>query len=226
MNTTKRLMLGLGSVAAVLALGGLALFSGIGATRTAELVYMTDGPTFNDITDLTTASQAVAHVRVVGASTSHIIPFDPAVPRLAPARPAGGPKATAPQQTASIPTVPQSETGLLQTDFTVEVLDAVRGSGIHTGDRLVVTQLGGKAPDGSARATTENDPLLQVGDQEVLFLKHDAASGKFFTTGGGQGRFKVQANGTLSAVDHDSAIARIATGKPVSFLKNAVQAVR
>jgi len=58
-----------------------------------------------------------------------------------------------------------------------------------------------------------------------LFLNQDSATGKFFTTGGGQGRFKVQSNGTLSPVDVHSSLARIQTGKQVSSLKNAVQAV-
>ena len=95
-----------------------------------------------------------------------------------------------------------------------------------------MSQLGGtvaeRRPDGvlvnKLVANTEHDPLMQVGDEDLLFLNRDSASGKFFTTGGGLGRFKVQSNGTLMAVDHDSPIAKIANGKSVGFLKNAVSA--
>ena len=59
----KRVLLGLGSVAAVLAIGGAALLSGIGMTQRSEVLYMTDGPDYKDVTDLTKASAAVAHVR-------------------------------------------------------------------------------------------------------------------------------------------------------------------
>jgi hypothetical protein len=67
---------------------------------------------------------------------------------------------------------------------------------------------------------------MQIGDEELLFLNRDGGSGKFFTTGGGVGRFKVQSNGTVSAVDSHSQLARLQTGKPVNFLKNSVQGVR
>jgi hypothetical protein len=115
----------------------------------------------------------------------------------------------------------------------VEVLDNLRGSALKKGDRVVVSQLGGTIattrPDGVASeitvANAEHDALMQVGDEEVLFLNQDATSGKFFTTGGGAGRFKVQSNGTLTAVDHDSPVARQVNGKPSEFLKKAVQTV-
>jgi hypothetical protein len=97
----------------------------------------------------------------------------------------------------------------------------------------VVSQIGGKlasqGADGATRETivanAEHDPVMQVGDEELLFLNQDSANGKFFTTGGGQGRFKVQSNGTVSAVDSHSTLARIQTGKPISSLKNSVRSV-
>ena len=84
-------------------------------------------------------------------------------------------------------------------------------------------ELGG-TEDNGAVINTEHDALMQVGAQEVMFLKKDAQSGKFFTTGGGQGRFTVQSNGTLSPVDTHSAIARLTTGKPASFVTGAAKA--
>ena len=88
---------------------------------------------------------------------------------------------------------------------------------------IVVTQLGG-TEDNRAVINTEHDALMQVGAQELLFLRKDARSGKFFTTGGGQGRFTVHSNGLLTPVDTHSDIARLATGKPVNFVTGAAKA--
>ncbi len=233
MNMRKGLLLGLGSVAAVLAIGGAALFSGIGVTQQSEALYMTDGPDFQDVQDLTRASHAVAHVRIIAAGKSYLIPFDAAVTNVAPARKDDSAKGKLGQQTSGTPAKGLLQNGILQTDYTAEVLDSVRGAGIKKGQHIVVSQIGGKlasqGADGSSKdvivANVEHDPIMQVGDEEMLFLNQDSATGKFFTTGGGQGRFKVQSNGTLSAVDAHSNLARLQTGKQVGSLKNAVQAI-
>jgi hypothetical protein len=88
---------------------------------------------------------------------------------------------------------------------------------------LEVISAGGSGGTGtvSGKATVGQIARLSNG----LFLNQDKASGAYFTTGGGMGRFKVAANGTLTAVDHDSPIARIANGKPATFLTNAVKSV-
>ena len=233
MNMNKRLVLGLGSVAAVLAIGGATLVSGFAINQRSEVQYMTDGPGYQDVTDLTKASKDVAHVRFLSAGKSYLIPFDNATTEVAPARQDGGPKGTAPQQTSITPGLATPK-GVLKTDFTAEVLDNVRGADLKKGQHIVITQVGGTIVDQGADgkpanvtvANAEHDPQMQIGDEEVLFLNLDAASGKFFTTGGGQGRFKVQQNGAVMAVDHDSPLGRIQNGKPASFLKSAVQAAR
>jgi hypothetical protein len=234
MNKRKGLIVGLSSVAAVLAIGGAALLSGVGVyTQQSELVYMTDGPDFKNITDLTKASGAVAHVRILSAGKSYLVPFDAPVTTLAPA-PKDGPKAKAGQQTSATPGLGLLQNGILKTDYTVEVLDNVRGAGVKKGQHIVISQLGGtittQGADGKATTTVvanaEHDPVMQVGDEELLFLNRDAASDKFYTTGGGVGRFKVQSNGIVTAVDHNSATAGAGTGKSASFLKNEVKQVQ
>jgi hypothetical protein len=230
----KRLIVGLGSVAALLAIGTASLVSGFGLTQRSEVLYMTDSPNYQDVTDLTKASKAVAHVRIVSAGASYTIPFDAASTVVSPRPTGNGDKDNNGAQTSAIPAAPDTTKGILKTDFTVEVLDNVRSADLKKGQHIVISQLGGtvstKRPDGVSAnvivANAEHDALMQVGDEELLFLNHDSQSGKFFTTGGGLGRFKVQSNGTVMAVDHDSAIGRIANGKPASFLKSAVQAVR
>ncbi len=222
----KRIILGFSSAAAVLAIGGAALLSGIGVTQYSEVSYMTDGPDFQDVADLTKASAAVAHVRILSAGAAYLIPFDNASVQVAPPRQDDGPKGKAKLETPSIPIPPPAPKGLLKTDYTVEVLDNVRGAGFKKGQHIVISQLGGRSADGVVIASAEHDPVMQIGDEEVLFLNHDASNGKFFTTGGGVGRFKVQSNGLVMAVDHGSAVGRIQSGKPASFLKNSVQGVR
>ena len=228
----KRFLLGLGSVAAVLAIGGAALLNSSILTQRSDVLYMTDGPNYNDVTDLTRASKAVAHVRILSAGNSYTIPFDNAS-AVVTARPTGNPeKDKAGQQLSKIP-AGAPHTGILKTDYTVEVLDNVRGTGLKNGDHVVVSQVGGtvatKRPDGVGASLTvasaEHDPLLQVGDEELLFLNQDAATGKFFTTGGGQGRFKVQSNGQVLALDHESQVGKTMDGKSLGFLKNAVKGV-
>lgn len=229
----KGLFLGLGSVAAVLAIGGAALVSGVGVSQQNEVQYMTDGPDFQDVQDLTKASGAVAHVRILSAGKSYVLPFDAPVTSVAPAPNDGGAKGKAGQQKSSTPALGLLQNGILKTDFTVEVLDNVRGARIRKGQQIVVSQVGGKlasqgadgAPATITVANAEHDPIMQVGDEEMLFLNQDSASGKFFTTGGGIGRFKVQSNGLLSPVDSHSQLARLQTGKPVSSLKSAVQSI-
>jgi hypothetical protein len=231
MNIRKGLLLGLGSVAAVLAIGGAALISGIGVTQQNEALYMTDGPDFQDVHDLTTASHAVAHVRIISAGKSYLVPFDAAVTNVAPARKDDSAKGKTGPSTSGTPALGLLQNGIVKTDYTAEALDNVRGSAIKKGQHIVVSQIGGKlaSQDGSSKdvlvVNAEHDPVMQVGDEEMLFLNQDSATGKFFTTGGGQGRFKVQSNGTLSPVDVHSSLARIQTGKQVTSLKNAVQAV-
>ncbi len=233
MNKRKGLLLGLGSVAAVLAIGGAALFTGIGVSREFHADYMTDGPAYQDVQDLTKASGAVAHVRIISAGKSYLIPFDAAVTSVAPARKDSGEKGKFGQPTSGTPAQAQLQNGILQTDYTAEVLDNVRGASVKKGQKIVISQIGGKlasvGADGVTRdvvvANAEHDPVMQVGDEEMVFLNHDSATGKFFTTGGGQGRFKVQSNGTLSAVDAHSNLARLQTGKQVASLKSAVQSI-
>jgi hypothetical protein len=231
MNKRKGLLLGLGSMAAVLAIGGAALFSGIGVTQQTEALYMTDGPDFQDVHDLTRASGAVAHVRILSAGKSYLVPFDAPVTHIDPARKDDGAKGKGGQATSGTPALGLLQNGIIKTDYTAEVLDNVRGAGIKKGQHIIVSQIGGKlaSQDGSSKdvivANAEHDPVMQIGDEEMLFLNHDSASGKYFTTGGGQGRFKVQRNGTLAAVDAHSSLARTQTGKSVSSLKNSVQAV-
>src|ERR687890_201566 len=189
---SKRLFFGLGAGALAVVMSGLVMVGGVGM-RPGDSVYLTDGPSYSDIADLTKDSKAVAHVKILSAGKSYTVPFDAPVVQVVPPH-TDQPNRSQPPS-SNIPIVSHQDAGILHTDFTVEVLDNVRGAGLKKGDHIVVTQLGGVQQNG-AIASAEHDRLMQVDDQEVLFLKQDAKSGKFFTTGGGQGRFKVEKNNT------------------------------
>ena len=209
----------------VLSIAGVALLAlGTVATGSVSLrsegVYMTDGPSFGDVTDLTKASHAVAQVRILSAGKSYVVPFD--APQVVTTAPLSQGNKSQAGGTSAIPAVASAAKGLLHTDFTVEVTDAVRGS-VKKGQQIVVTQIGG-TEDSGVVVQAEHDPLMQVGANELMFLRRDARSGKFFTTGGGEGRFTVQKNGTLSAVDAHSPLSRLITGKPTNFLSGAAKA--
>lgn len=230
---TKRIIIGLGSVAAVLAIGSAALLNGSLITQRDEAVYMTDGPTFADVADLTKASKAVAHVRILSAGQSYVVPFDNATTVVSPRPTDNGPKGQAGPQLSSIPGATNIDKGIVKTDFTAEVLDNVRGGALKKGDRITLSQIGGTItrpqPNGGrtsiVAAQAEHDPLLKVGDEEFVFLNQDTTTGKYFTTGGGVGRFKVQGNGSVVAVDHDSPLARQINGRPANQLKSTVQSI-
>src|SRR5260221_8837957 len=115
MNKRKGLLLGLGSVAAILAISGAALLSGIGITRQSEALYMTDGPDFQDVHDLTKASNAVAHVRILSAGNSYLVPFDAAVTDIAPARKDDSAKGKLGQPTSATPAQGLLQNGIIKT---------------------------------------------------------------------------------------------------------------
>lgn len=220
MKQHKRAVAGLATLAVAIAFGALLV---VPKSTTTEILYQTDGPVFDDVEDLTSASQAVAHVRVVGVGKSYLVPFD--APQVHVASPnTDGPKGQAARQETPPAAAPQAK-GLYKTDVTVEVLDNVRGASARKGDRLTIAHLGGTDDRGKVY-TAEHDPMPAVGDQEIMFLRQSNAGGKFFTTGGGQGRFKVESTGQLTPVDHDSRLAKMQTGKAVESLKSAVRAVR
>jgi hypothetical protein len=220
MNTRRRIIVSLGLGIIALLVGGAVLWVGI---YPDHVEYFASGPMFETVSGLTTASQAVVRARVVEVGKSYRMPMDAPVVVVSPP-PDGTKKGTAPS--APIPTSGRhTDPGLLKTDFTIEVLQTVKASKDYTGQRLTVTQLGGTDEHGRS-VVVEDDPLLKVGDQEIMFLQQDPRSGKFFTTGGGQGRFGVNDRGTVTARDQESLVGRAHHGKRVEVLTDAVKVVK
>jgi hypothetical protein len=231
MMTHKRVIAAV-TGAALLVVAGAAV--GLSAPDPApQLIqsYHASGPIYESLDELTNKSVLVAEVRAVAVGPSYIVAPDKpvkAAPATGPHIPQGGPNGkgttTPPPVPDPAPGVPASAGGkLLQTDVTVEVVEILRGAGVQQGQRLVVAQLGGKDQHGN-NVLTEGDSVMSVGDHEILFLKR-APSGKYYTTGGGQGRFAIHADGTVTAIDPQSRVRRLYDGKPASFLKSSVEAV-
>ncbi len=80
--------------------------------------------------------------------------------------------------------------GLVSTQFVFNVEEVVKGSLLQGANSIVVQQTGGTVD----RQTIEvrDDPLFQIGDKYVLFLR-EFEPGKYVTIGGPQGRFVIRA---------------------------------
>lgn len=222
----KQLLGAIGGAALAAAAGTTALrLTGVGPLVRRHSAYLTDGPEFETIGDVTKASAAVVRARVVKVGPSYRVPFDPAVTVVSPP-PDGGPDGKK-KGPPNPPPAPRSTPlpGLLKTDVTVEVLEVLKSDRVKKGEQLTIAQLGGTDERGG-RVVVEHDPVAEVGALEVLFLQQDPQSGKFFATGGGQGRFHVNGSETLRAVDAHSKVGKSFDGKKLGELRAAVLAAR
>jgi len=70
---------------------------------------------------------------------------------------------------------------------------------LKSGSKIVIHQEGGLVNGVLYQA--DDDPLLQVGEETILFL-HQYAPGQFFVQGGPSGRFKVS-NGAVTPISSD-----------------------
>lgn len=157
-----------------------------------------------DFRSLTKRSVIVVRARVTAMSPSYFLPPDRPVfvkdppPQLPPD------KATAvaldPPPTVDANATPPADPnpGLLVTDATVQVVQTLRGS-VQPGQTLTVEQVGGTDPQGQ-QWVDEANPLLQVGQEEILFLMPTpTANGKYATIGGPQGRFSITSTGLVQS---------------------------
>ena len=218
----KKLLGAIGAATVALALGGVAL---LGVETHQSSVYTTDGPQFANLGELTRDAQVVVRARVVGDGRSYTTAYDPAKTVVDPL-PQGGPRARSGGPPAAIDPVERpADEGVVKTDTAIEVLEVIRGDAVQPGDRLTLVQLGGVDTHGT-EVMAEHDPLVKKGEEEVLFLRKDPRSDKFFTAGGGQGRFKVTGRGAVEAVDDEAPVGKANHGKSVNALKAEIKAAR
>jgi hypothetical protein len=191
--------------------------------------YMTTGPEYPTLVELTKASAVVVRARVVDAGQTRTVASDPAQLVTDPP-PQNLPRA---KQEAIAQGTPEpvdveqrrEDRGTLMTDTTVEVLEVIYGSGPRVGQRLTVVQLGGTDRTGQ-HVEAEHNPLLKRSEEEILFLKRNPTSGKYFPTGSGQGRYKVAGRDRVESVNPDSRVGRAHNGNSVAAFTAAIQTVR
>jgi hypothetical protein len=80
-----------------------------------------------------------------------------------------------------------------------EILWNPHHEALQSGSKIVIHQEGGLV--NGVLYQTDDDPLLQVGEETILFL-HQYAPGQYFVQGGPSGRFKVN-NGTVTPISSD-----------------------
>lgn len=116
-----------------------------------------------------------------------------------------------------------STTPLIFTDFVVTVQDVLKGTA-SPATTVTIHQTGGTY--GNITMEVGDDPLFQLGDQYVLFLREDTRSkGSFAVIGGPAGRFGVRSGRAvaLSKLYPDRNISDLrATDAPIADFKTAI----
>ena len=238
----RMLILGAGA----LALATLATVSQIGApdysslAANREVEMHTARLPAASLTELTKQSDAVVVGRVVASGAVHFIQADgqKPLPLQADARLGGLPKsndaarvAAPTRSNAGILTPP---TGIPVTDFTVQVSQVLNGK-VGQGARITVSQPGGQitlpSPAGSAAPplvrtlVAEHDPLMVVGQEQVLFLQQ-SNDGSFHVTSGPDGRFALDARRTLKPVDETAPVGMSQKGQTLDQLLGKVTTIK
>ncbi len=195
-----------------------------GGSYTAEYTCCTD------FSGLTKQGIVVVLGRVVANSPSYVVHYDRPVTTIDAAPQLSGPKATAvaaaPPPTPDANATQPPDPGVALTDSTIQVLETWRGNAAQTDRTLTVTQAGGTDAQGQ-QVRQVDDPLLQVGQEEVLFLAPIPGTGKYSTVGGPQGRFPVGPTGTVQALDQGAgSYTKAYNGLTLAALKAAVRAVQ
>lgn len=157
------------------------------------------------LAQMTNASPLVAEIKVVRQLQSYRIPLDPIYVNNTPQ----------PASTGS------EDQGPLKTDFLVQIVEPIKGTASEGGDQIVVTQEGGVDAAGKPIEVMEGNPLLQVGDREIVFLRYGT---KYFFAGGPEGRFEVLSDGTVAARASWSPMGRKYDHVPASALIAAIKA--
>jgi hypothetical protein len=118
------------------------------------------------------------------------------------------------------------------TDYTIEVSRVISGQ-VQPGAHITLTQSGGPIdlptfPGGPTLHRTiqsEHDPLIQKGQEHVLFLGH-AKDGTYYVLGGPQGRLTLDNGGKVHPIDPATPALRGKNGTTLESLAIEVQKAR
>jgi hypothetical protein len=232
--------------AGALALAALVSLSQIGApdysdmAANREVEMHTARLPAASLNDLTKQSDAVVVGRVVASGNVHFIQAEGQKPlglqpdaRLASiSKSKDAAKLAAPaRNNDGILTPP---TGIPVTDFRIQVSQVLHGK-ITAGSTIMVSQPGGtitlpqpagsKAPALVRTLVAEHDPLMIVGAQQVLFLQK-ASDGSFHVTSGPDGRFSLDARGTLKPIDETAPVGASQKGQTLQQLQSKVTTIQ
>jgi len=243
----------LGRRGRILAIGAMALmaivplsqvvgapdYSDLAANR--EVEFHTARLPIQDLSELSNKSDAAVVGRVVSKGEVRFIKPDVQQPRAF--TPSGPPsdlpknkvagltdKAEAPSRNQ--PDVITPPAGIPVTQFTVEVTRSLQGD-LKVGQRITLEQaggeismvLGGTAPTLKRTIVAEHDPLMVVGQEQVLFLTK-GNNNAFVVTGGPDGRFSLDARRALQPVDEGSPVGKASKGEALESFATHVKQLR
>jgi hypothetical protein len=206
-------------------------YSGLAANQIVEM-HTARLPVEN-LSELTKQSDAVVVGRVVASGKVHFMQAegqqprglqpDPRLSGLSKSKDAAGLSAPARAQDGIL--TPPS--GIPVTDFTLEITQVLDGN-LAKGSRITVSQPGGtielpnpagsKAPTLVRTLVAEHDPLMVVGQEQVLFLQ-GSSDGTFHVAGGPDGRFTLDARRALQPVDEGSPVGKANKGETLASLQ-------
>lgn len=233
--------------AAALALLAYLPLSQVGAPNYADLAANRDVemhtariPVAN-INDLTKQSDAVVVGRVTASGAVHFIKPEGQTPlalqpdsRLGSISKSKDAPALSGAPARANDGILQPPTGIPVTDFSLQITQVLQGK-VTTGSTITVTQPGGQItlpqPKGSQAPVlvrtlvAEHDPLMIVGQEQVLFLQQ-ATDGTFHVTGGPDGRFSLDARRTLKPVDDAAPIGQAQKGQTLEQLAGKINVIK
>jgi len=142
---------GIAILALCFAIGGSRITTrGASAPHKASVkeVYHVDRLVFADLREIVRWSPLVVEGKIVSELRSYRLPLDPSSSNHGP-----------------------MDNGPLRTDYSVKVLDVVRGANVSPGDFLTVTAEGGNAA--GVEGVEAGNPLPQIGSTEIMFLHNN-----------------------------------------------------
>jgi hypothetical protein len=214
-------------------------YSGLAANREVEM--HTARMPASSLTELAKNSDAVVVGRVVGKGNVHFILPEGQQPQglqpdsrlngLGKAKDAPGLASAPKRSNDGILTPPK---GIPVTDFSVQLTQVLDGK-LAPGATITVSQPGGEIkmppPAGSQAPTlvrtlvAEHDPLLQVGEEQVLFLQQEG-NGAFHITSGPDGRFGLDARRALKPLDETTPVGASQKGQTLQELAGKLHSIR
>jgi|SRR5579859_844099 len=233
--------------AGALALAAMVSLSQIGAPDYSALAANRDVEMHTarlpaaSLDEITKQSDAIVVGRVVASGAVHFIQADgqkplalqpdPRLATLSKSKDAASLSAAPSRSANGILTPPK---GIPVTDFSVQLSQVLDGK-LVKGATITVSQPGGQiqlpSPAGSKAPTlvrtlvAEHDPLMIVGEEQVLFLQQ-SGDGTFHVTSGPDGRFGLDARRALKPIDDAAPVGASQKGQTLEQLAGKINTIK